>query len=837
MTSSPARGTTTTTPSSSLSSRSLLSRLKSPLQSKTRNFTDFYIQPDDPHRQYAPGDIISGSVVIKILKPLRITHLVISLHGYAQVFKNPNSPGDAYKSYSNTVGSGKGKKNGSYFGNGFASLFEDEVVLCGEGRLKEGLFHFNFELEFPSKGLPSSIDFERGTISYMLTSTLTRPTTISPTTSCDTKVFLMDIIDIAPPISRRSRPKTARKRPNNTADTAQGPDIPDTTRNGRVSELNSVAEESDGPGSPAPSDVSFESHVSSGNASGTEYGIRSVNTTTDGASQSGTRNTFKGKTITATIRVQKGGFLRGDQVPIKISVSHTKHVRSLKGIIITLYRQARVDMHPALPVAPNSKGDKTKSEDYYPKSRTGLGGLSLSSAGSSHLFRKDLSQSFAPLFVDPRTLTSEVKCAVRVPDEAFPSISNVPGAMISFKYFVEVVVDIQGKLSGLDRVFPNAGLVSVGNTASLGQAEDAAGSTFSTWGGNFADTDALRREKGVISCVFEVVIGTKDSERNGKKKQQVKDAQPELHDLHFGLNDGAYPEGSSEQDYYDYDQDGQYYDHYAYDGAYEGGYYDAPGYQDSEAAQSAYHHPPTDPEAGAGLSEKEQLRRAEARLLPSQPPRVSGPSGPSSPSAVQGGIPASAPILSDDDDPNPPYFPSSSSSQPPPPPFAAPPKPSHIPTMPSIQRRPTNDVTRLIDTGSSLTINANPQQSSTSSTPNDVSEATGVKPLPRLPSPSPAVPGYFASSSSHVQPTDDKQEMQRRRLAMEASAPPEEGHDDDDTLTHAPSASSPIQRQHSNLAPSAPMLDEDDEDLIGAVRAGRGNPGKRVSEALPVYQR
>jgi arrestin-related trafficking adapter 9 len=157
MTSSPTRAST---PSASKpkTSRSLLSRLKSPLSSKSRNYTEFYIQSDDPHRQYAPGDIISGTVIIKIVKPLRITHLVVSLHGYAQVFKNPNAPGDAYKNYCTTVGSGKGKKTGSYFGNGFVSLFEDEVVLCGEGRLSEGVYHFNFELEFPSKGLPSSID-------------------------------------------------------------------------------------------------------------------------------------------------------------------------------------------------------------------------------------------------------------------------------------------------------------------------------------------------------------------------------------------------------------------------------------------------------------------------------------------------------------------------------------------------------------------------------------------------------------------------------------------------------------------------------------------------------
>lgn len=128
------------------------------MTSKARNNIEFYIQSDDPHRQYTPGDIISGTVVVKLIKPLRITHLVVSLHGYAQVFKNPNSPGDAYKNYSNTVGTGKGKKSGSYFGNGFVSLFEDEVVLCGEGRLGEGVYHFNFELEFPSKDTPSSIE-------------------------------------------------------------------------------------------------------------------------------------------------------------------------------------------------------------------------------------------------------------------------------------------------------------------------------------------------------------------------------------------------------------------------------------------------------------------------------------------------------------------------------------------------------------------------------------------------------------------------------------------------------------------------------------------------------
>ncbi len=51
-----------------------------------------------------------------------------------------------------------------YFGNGHASLFQDEQTLCGEGRLEPTEYRFNFELEFPEKGLPSSIDVCHATL-------------------------------------------------------------------------------------------------------------------------------------------------------------------------------------------------------------------------------------------------------------------------------------------------------------------------------------------------------------------------------------------------------------------------------------------------------------------------------------------------------------------------------------------------------------------------------------------------------------------------------------------------------------------------------------------------
>lgn len=883
MTSSPARASVT--PSASTSARSFLSRLKSPLSSKSRNYTEFYIQSDDPHRQYAPGDIISGTVIIKIVKPLRITHLVVSLHGYAQVFKNPNAPGDAYKAYSTTVGSGKGKKAGSYFGNGFVSLFEDEVVLCGEGRLSEGVYHFNFELEFPSKGLPSSIEFERGTVAYMLTATLTRPTTMSPTVSCDAKVSLTDTIDIAPvlipkprvislePISRRTRAKPPRKRAgtSSSAATATAPDggISKTPTGADAPHLRPTSasktsiDETEGPRSPSPSEVSYESQMSSGGASGTEYGIRSVHTTTDGGSQpAGVRAALKAKTITASIDVLKGGFLRGDQIPIRVTVNHTKHVRSLKGIIITLYRQARVDMHPALPVAPNSKGDKTKSEDYYPKSRTGLGGLSLSSAGSSHVFRKDLCQSFAPLFVDPRTLTAEVKCSVRVPDEAFPTISNVPGAMISFKYYVEVVVDIQGKLTGLDRMVANAGLVNVPSTSggNPGSRDDNTGNMFSTWGGNFVDTDQIRREKGVVSALFEVIIGTKDSERNGKRKQRDQtfaEGQNGIHEV--PLNDGNDPNTAYgyEGEFYGYDEHGDYdengnYDeigHYDensqyHDYNYDPAGYEAPGYDQHSGALPA---PPGPIPEEQGLSEKEQLQRAEARLLPSQPPGVE-------PFAASGfsqrGIPASAPILPEEDDPNPPYVaagPSASASAPvhPPPSFRAmssPSVPSYRPTALHRSRTVvTDETTSSHITGSPHTSTPRPPGLSAAPSLNADNRPLPPRPSQSFPSsPHDPTPNYYPASShapSHFHATDDKSELQLRRLEMERSAPPPE-HDEEAESSFRPSAP-PIHRIHNlTLAPSAPILDDDDENIIDASRRGgaQAESSRRVSEALPEYR-
>lgn len=144
---------------STSSGRRILSRIALPFANKGRNTPDFYIQVQDAHRQYGPGDVVRGSVVVKVLKPVRITHIAICLHGFVQVFKTSNSPpGEHFWRTNTALGRGTGKKSGEYFGNGFATLFEDEVVLCGEGRLRDGSYQFDFEVAFPDTDLPSSIE-------------------------------------------------------------------------------------------------------------------------------------------------------------------------------------------------------------------------------------------------------------------------------------------------------------------------------------------------------------------------------------------------------------------------------------------------------------------------------------------------------------------------------------------------------------------------------------------------------------------------------------------------------------------------------------------------------
>ncbi|KAJ0380623.1 hypothetical protein COL26b_000908 [Colletotrichum chrysophilum] len=480
------------------STRSFFSRFALPIRSRTRNLADFHVRPDDPHRQYSAGDHVRGAVVLTVVKPVRITHLTVTLHGYVRVHKGPavSEPPVANPALS-------GRSSAQYHGNGHASLFQDEQVLSGEGRLEASKYEFNFDLVFPEKG-----------------GSLTN------------------------------------------------------------SKMQAVDE----------------------------------------------------KTITATIEMLKGGALPGDTVSVKVSVQHIKRIKSMHGVIVTMYRQGRIDTAPPASmfadIMTKEETKKLAKEDYYPRSRTGLGGLSLSSTSSLSVFRKDLSQSVAPLIIDPVTLETTVTASVKVPEDVFPTIKGVPGEMVSFKYQVEVLVDLGGRLASQ---LQGGGQPRVGQFAPGSAAAEGNNAVVNSWGGNVIDTDRLRREKGVISVVFEVILGTTDSSRLRGRSNTVRTYQ-----MHDGAASGEdisspWPVDDIHAD------DGESYWPLATPQnpgtlSRQPTITIQPTSPPEEMQAPAYIPPPQVPDE-ARLTDKERARRQEERLLPSQPPQTleAGPSGASAP--------------------------------------------------------------------------------------------------------------------------------------------------------------------------------------------------------------
>lgn len=499
------------------------------------------------------------------------------------------------------------------------------------------------------------MQFERGTISYMVTSTMTRPTTLGPIAQCEPHTIqLEEIVDIGAfprpkprvysveTVARKSMTKISTKKSAKPSSIGRSPvrfeTGPQRSANGSASSDPQLLNEPSR--SPVPSTTSFVSTESSSTSIFQRGLARPLPSSSNGSNDGRSNEDLPDHVATATIELLYAGCLPGDKLPLQISIKHHKPVKRLQGIIITMYREGHVDTHPAIPLGPTQKKKKVEYEDYYPKSRTGLGGLSLSSAGSSSGFRKDLSQKIVPLIVDPQSLTTVVKTTIQAPDDLFATVSSVPGAMITFKYFVEVVIDLRGKLTGQDRFLPRLNMTS--GASDYGYSDRRCNgrdrldgfTVFDTDGVGILYTEQLRREKGVVSCPFEVIVGTHDSGRRRRRP---------LHEYRSSnASRRETPRNSSE----DRALDGHYVplkpqrdNGLRQDFDYENGFQPHNGHY-STAHGLDYWQPDSIPAPiiEEDLDEKSRVRRAEERLLPSAPttynegvsagPQVQQPSAP-----------------------------------------------------------------------------------------------------------------------------------------------------------------------------------------------------------------
>ncbi|ETN38392.1 uncharacterized protein HMPREF1541_06427 [Cyphellophora europaea CBS 101466] len=754
-------------------SKSILSRFSNPLSKHARNMFDLAIEPLDPFKVYTAGETVKGHLVLTVTKGFDITHLVVALHGYAKVFKHQVTTGEGLGS-SDCVVNGKGTRGFEYHGNGLASLFQEEQILCGSGFLKKQVYKFAFELQFPSKSMPSTLDFERGTVGYMISATLTRPVTMVPTHNVFKTINFKDSLDIEPmntpksrvislePVSKRGKVK--RVNPATSVGTgntsSRGRLTRQDTQNSTATSNTTTAPLNNPPLSPSPSDDTVATTPTTSSTSFRQVELDSQNRKRSDDTRS-TATSSSGSAVTAIAELQRHGALPGDSIPVRVSVTHTKPY--VKGIVIaTLYRVGRIDMHPAIPLANTGKGKRSEYEDVYPKSRTGLGGLYFASSSPSSVFRKDLSQSSTMMVIDPTTLTADIKTTIKVPENAFPTIANVPGGMIQFTYHIEVVVDLFGKL-GETRFLPRLTSGEPTFTTALGNSNQLT----HEWSNSILDTTSLRRNKSVVTFELSVTIGTKDSSRGKKPAVPLVETQVSNdHPSQDGYDEEYWNGNTDEYWYYDENGQPQYYDPYYYEG-YEGdyGYWD--GQQYPPHGEPQHRPPPTaefpPPAPHQEGDEKTRLRRQEELLMPSQPPQE----GESSSSDTR--LSPSAPVLDGG-------------------------------------ARDAEQARSGITTPST----PGPPASVASARSADT-----VRPWTASPPPPPPPP-HSASADMHA--TEDKQELERRRIMAQASAPPQ-------VEAGEGSSSRPVP---APMAPSAPVLPDD-----GYIHVD----GHDQEHELPEYQR
>jgi len=248
-------------------------------------------------------------------------------------------------------------------------------------------------------------------------------------------------------------------------------------------------------------------------------------------------------------------------------------------------------------------------------------GLNISSH-SKMVFRKDLCQAIAPLYLVGDVRSTEVKLSLRVPEDAFPTIRSVPGDMVNFTYQIEVIVDLLGKLG------PQ--LQSTNSTARPGGFRNTtAGSTAARpaavlWSPNIIDVERFSKSDYPQITPVEVTVGLLDSKRGIALHETSPFAQshgsPSTQPLHAN--------GDSLRNNQDSNVNGvhqQTQSHSQLDGferlAVDTNGTLPPDQSHSHSEAPAYVTPaPALPDLSQ-MSEKDQVRHHEQRLLPSQPPQ------------------------------------------------------------------------------------------------------------------------------------------------------------------------------------------------------------------------
>lgn len=214
------------------------------------------------------------------------------------------------------------------------------------------------------------------------------------------------------------------------------------------------------------------------------------------------------KTVTISVDIPHSGFAIGEIVPINVSVKHYKEFCHPAGLIVTLTRICRV-----------SGGGKDEPMET---------------------FRKDLCQSISPLYVDAKTLGSDVTVYLKIPIDTFSTFTSLPTYFI-FQYYIEVVVNLsqknivytesnraigvpsdtvssqqdanlEGNLNQLQRKL----LMMVSNDTSINDENNIESNIFYK---DMVNVEKLKRQSNVTGMSIETVIGTIRSQASSSSNE------------------------------------------------------------------------------------------------------------------------------------------------------------------------------------------------------------------------------------------------------------------------------------------------------------------------------
>lgn len=438
---------------------------------------DFYILLDHPHKLWLPGEEISGQVVLVSRKNLANIAIVFSLRGYVKIHALPQSKlrpvkhmlfNHAIKIYGPETAPLPGREH--EFVNG----------------LYKGEHRFPFIVKLPNKRVFTSIDFGKGAIVYVLKTSLksasepSEHVLLPASTSSSSPADFFSIKSLA----KLSAPSFSSEKIINLINPIDVADLPlpkpkrlliknphKNLKLLRVQLSNSTLNTFSTFSSNDSDTAAVSSNPLTPNLINSHLALSSASVAS--------KLPDSPKNIRVSLELARRGFLKGELIPIKLTINHLKKIQDSRGIIVTLVRVCRLDY--------------------------GLDGFYES-------FRKDLQQLVIPLFVDPKTFSLEINTSLRVPPDAFPTISGCP--IVSFQYFIEVMLNLSGKSLSFDGPSEHPKSAAI----PLEEPQSSPGNTLGAYSihpyqmnqdrSDFINTDRFKRLKKFLLITSEVVIGT-----------------------------------------------------------------------------------------------------------------------------------------------------------------------------------------------------------------------------------------------------------------------------------------------------------------------------------------